>query len=162
MKRLMELIDISELKNTDIIIRHKIPFFITIVNIFMLFMFVFIICFLTIKKIEKNINLIGVATKNNDEAIIKFTLSQTDFKKISKDSKIVIIHEFGNIEVSIEKSYLELTEKDGIITNIGIIETKPIKNENILNNELVRGKIVVKRNSIIKEIFNFLERKEEK
>ena len=125
-------------------------------------MFVFIICFLTIKKIEKNINLIGVATKNNDEAIIKFTLSQTDFKKISKDSKIVIIHEFGNIEVSIEKSYLELTEKDGIITNIGIIETKPIKNENILNNELVRGKIVVKRNSIIKEIFNFLERKEEK
>ncbi len=158
----MELIDISELKNTDIIIRHKIPFFITIVNIFMLFMFVFIICFLTIKKIEKNINLIGVATKNNDEAIIKFTLSQTDFKKISKDSKIVIIHEFGNIEVSIEKSYLELTEKDGIITNIGIIETKPIKNENILNNELVRGKIVVKRNSIIKEIFNFLERKEEK
>ena len=100
----MELIDISELKNTDIIIRHKIPFFITIVNIFMLFMFVFIICFLTIKKIEKNINLIGVATKNNDEAIIKFTLSQTDFKKISKDSKIVIIHEFGNIEVSIEKS----------------------------------------------------------
>lgn len=158
----MELIDISELKNTDIIIRHKIPFFITIVNIFMLFMFVFIICFLTIKKIEKNINLIGVATKNNDEAIIKFTLSQTDFKKISKDSKIVIIHEFGNIEVSIEKLYLELTEKDGIITNIGIIETKPIKNENILNNELVRGKIVVKRNSIIKEIFNFLERKEEK